>query len=574
MCAMTMFRLCGGAQSVCNSYGMKIVISFEQALHADEISQKKCAVPASVLMERAGIGCAKVLFENIYSQGRNISDTTIVAVCGASNNGGDAQVVLKEAHARGAQVKALFVKELKSDLARMQYAMLKSLAIPCVFVSDVELKGELSRLSERDYIIDGITGVGLRGAYRETAVIEAVNEGRARSGAYLIAIDVPSGMEADEPLYGGAESPIVYADITASIGLRKLPLYFPSYRKYCGVIIDVENVFPSSVLDPQFHTLCDDLGSPAAYLLESTDKRTLHTVLRRDVYKHMRGSVAVLAGSETSPGAAFLALQAATRGSAGVVYAGLDASIAPHASLSCPSAVVSLEGLSVFTQRIASGSIAIDALLVGCGWGKRNIQMLADICNTRHPVVCDADAITMLASCESHRCQWNIIAQCAKILTPHVGELYSLLRGMSDSTAPEKKSEKKGIQCFKAAQAVAQYYNAVVVAKNSISYIAHPQGNTPYIVDGRIPLLATGGSGDVLAGFLSSVLACEYYQFVKTSDEREGVQYEKGLWNVLQKSAAYAAFVHMEAGQYLERIQGSANASDIVDALSTVHVLV
>lgn len=553
---------------------MKALISFEQALHADDLSQKKYAVPAAVLMERAGIGCADVLFEDMRVHGRSVSATTVVAVCGASNNGGDAQVVLREAHARGAKVRALFVKEAKSDLARMQCTILQSLAISYSVVTAVELKAELSVLSHCDYIIDGITGVGLRGAYRERAIIQAVNEGRTASDAQVIAIDVPSGMEADEPLYGGEETSIVYADITASIGLRKMPLYFPSYRKYCGTIVDVENIFPISVVDTQLQRLCAELGSPVAYLLERSDRRVLHTPLERDVYKHKRGSVAVAAGSQKSPGAAFLALESATRGSAGLVYAGLDTDIAPHASLACPSAVVSLEGLSSFVQRISSGSTAIDAWVVGCGWGKRNIQVLADICNTKHPVICDADALTMLGLCQSKNSEWDAIHRCLKVLTPHVGELYSLLRGMSRNNGEEKDSDKQGIRCFETAQAVAQYYNAVVVAKNSISYITHPHKNIPYVVDGRIPILATGGSGDVLAGFLGSVLAHEYSQFVEISDTHEGTQYEREVWNILQQSAAYASLVHMEAGRYLEHTQGSGNASDIVTALSAVHALV
>ncbi len=548
---------------------MKALISFEQALQADKLSQKKYAVPAAVLMERAGMGCAHVLLEDLRAQDNEVSVTTVVAVCGASNNGGDAQVVLREMHARGAKVRALFVKEVKSDLARVQYEVLQSLGIPCAFVAAAELHLELSALSKHDYIIDGISGVGLRGAYREPAIITAVNEGSALSGARVIAIDVPSGMISKEPLYGGEALPIVNADITASIGLRKLPLYFPSFRKHCGSIVDVENVFPVSVVSSDAKTLCADLGEPVAQLLEHDDLRTMHTVLERDVYKNKRGAVAVVAGSEKSPGAAFLALEAATRGSAGVVYGAFDETLAAHAALSCPPAVVGTDGLSEFIKRVLSKSLAIDAWLVGCGWGTRDLRILADICAFESPVVCDADALAMLAMCSRENSTWQHVHQCPKILTPHVGELYTLQAGMAAS-----KKTNKGIRCFETAQAVAAHYNAVVIAKNSVSYIAHPSAHVPYVIDGRVPILATGGSGDVLAGFLASLVACEYSHFVEFCREQEGEKQDKHLWHVLHTSAAYAALTHLEAGRCLERTGGSGNASDIIKAISALHTLV
>jgi len=172
-----------------------------------------------------------------------------------------------------------------------------------------------------------------------------------------------------------------------------------------------------------------------------------------------------------------------------------------------------------------------------------------------------------------------VLYACKKVFTPHLGELRTLSEGMQNELqqnelkeAPNTKQDmKEGIYVFKTADAVARHYNAVVLAKNSVSYIASPHGNIPYVLDGRTPFLATGGSGDVLAGFLGSQLAHAMAYLKQKNIQPED---SSSIWDVLHKSTAYATLVHLEVGKYLERTQGSADATDIVRAIPSVHSLV
>jgi len=378
-----------------------------------------------------------------------------------------------------------------------------------------------------DILVDALFGTGLDRAIAEPllGVVRMMNERSLLTK--VVALDVPSGMNADTGSVMGGEA--VQADLTVSFAHLKLGHVTGHGAKQCGPVHVVDIGVPAALTK-----------ETSALLLESADVRALITKRELDAHKYRAGHVAVMAGSEGKVGAALLSALGALRGGAGAATI-----------LTWPEAARALEArvVEVMVARLESiEPKAIDALLaskravvIGPGFGTNDDakavakHVLASF-HAHGAIVVDADAISHHAGAP----EGFAVAGGRAILTPHAGELGRL---------PGKTSEEIEADRFAAARDAAKRANAVVLLKGAYSVIAAPDGRVVVSGSGSAAL-ATAGSGDVLAGLIGA-LACTLPPF----------------------EAAYAgAFLHGVSGTAWEKEHGDRGllASEIAEGLPSV----
>ena len=457
---------------------MKVVTSAAMA-RIDSRSQTEFAIPSLVLLEDAGVKAWAAVRRFVW-KGRT-PRTLLVFVAGRGNNGGDALVMARQASVEGLAPLSVVLAGPRpapdSDPGRM-LAMCESLGIECVSWP-VQAELARARLAEAGWIFDGIAGTGLQGALRpplaELALL--LNEAPGRR----IAIDVPSGIGDGFR----ADYPAVRASVTLTMGLPKLCLYLPAARLRCGRIIVVPVGFPPA--------LVQDASIPGE-LLPTRAWRSIAPPIPPDTYKNKRGHCAVFAGSPGTPGAAWLCATAAARSRVGLVTIFVESAAYAALAPRCASVMCRAWDAPRAGQAAPWDASAYSGVLVGPGWGlaEEKARWLDQLLASPSRGVIDADALTMLGKRPGG-------ADCGGrwVLTPHPGEFARLA-----STERTVVLDDPVGQCLSASGR----FNAVVVLKGHVTVIAAPDGRY-WILDGANPALATGGSGDVLAGIIAGGIA-------------------------------------------------------------------
>lgn len=531
---------------------MRSLISFEQAAQLDWISQNTYKIPESVLMERAGIACVQELITRISFA--DISTTQILIVCGGGNNGGDGFVVARDLHSKGYRVSVCVITPPHTEISILQYQILQVLHVPTIDKST--MYAQLSLMKKTDWIVDGIAGIGIKHPYRNPQLIDEINKSKAQ----ILAIDIPSGLLETTFVPNSdfiecnarVEHTIINADITVTMGLEKTAMYIDSQRAYCGKIVITTDVFPL----PALSSIKEE-----AYVADEQDIGILMPKADPTSYKHSRGVLAIAAGCTQSPGAAILATNAALAGPAGLIYTIVDIHLEQMLALNTPSVV---------TGRLLKDINILHAIVAGSGWGTGRKEELERLLSKQLPIVLDADALHVFPLCNTY--ENNVI-----ILTPHLGELKSLV------TSIPTLSDIENMYWWQWAMEVANYYKVVVCAKHSVSCIVAPNSK-PIIIDGNNPLLACGGSGDVLAGLLGSVLAYYFASILhrnnddmlnesKILEQICGTKDFDNKYNTLLCVSVLSLLIHQKAGKILSTIQGTGNATDIIRLIPKIFYL-
>jgi len=305
-------------------------------------------------------------------------------------------------------------------------------------------------------------------------LVDAVNACPAKK----IAIDVPSGV-GDEYRQG---HPALRADFTLTMGLPKLCLYLPYTRVLCGRIMVIHVGFPPSLLqDPEI----------PGELLRRRAWRKLAPPIAPDTYKNRRGHLAVFAGARGTTGAAWLSASAAARSRLGLVTLFVDADAYP---------IVAQKLTSVMCRPWAASDswdeASFSGVLAGPGWGlaEEKERWLERLLALAVKGVIDADGITLLGRMASRAApdlggRW--------VLTPHPGEFSRLTGSPREAVLAEP---------VRLSLEASSRLNAVIALKGHCTVVAAPSGRY-WILDGANPALATGGSGDVLAGIIAAGIA-------------------------------------------------------------------
>jgi len=500
------------------------VVDSRRMARIDREAQESFEIPEIVLMEDAAYGIFSLMRERIWKG--MLRRGPVVFLCGKGNNGGDALAVARHCYFTG--MRDLYVilgaGEPKAEsLAGVHLKVLRSLGIE-VLDYCADDKGAAARrarrlLEQADCLVDGLLGTGLSGEVRSPLkdLIRRCNE----SPAFRIAVDIPSGI-GDAYRLGYTA---FRADCTLTVQLPKLCLYLPHTRSFCGDIHTVPGVFPPELVEQE------DIPG---YLIEEPIKERLLSPLNPDTHKGKRGHLAVFAGCEGTTGAAWLCSNAAARSRAGLVTLYMDrelygANIPKYSSVMLRPWEGELPEMGRF-----------DTLLVGPGWGvtKQRERILQALFEARLPGVLDADGISLLGRM---RPEASLKFGGRWILTPHPGEFARLL-GL-------EIAEVLADPLPHLLRASAEL-EAVIVLKGHCSFVVGPEGRYG-ILDGMNPAMATGGSGDVLAGMCAGLLA-------------SGCDPED--------AAVLAVLLHGQIGRRLYRDRGYFLAEDMVTAVSSACI--
>ncbi len=509
------------------------VVTAEQMQEID----RRCAesgLPTEVLMESAGRAVAEAVRQLLGS----LTEQRILLLIGPGNNGGDGLVAARHLHDWGAKVTLYLCSQRPRDDANLK--LVEERKIACIDGTTDEGQTKLNEaLASAMAVIDALFGTGksrpLTGIY--VPVLDCIAQARKeRPGLRIIAVDLPSGLNADN---GAVDPACLRCDYTITLGLPKVGLYCLPGVEYAGRVSVV------------------DIGIPAhlAYgvdseLITGDWCRGLLPVRPLGANKGSFGRVLMVAGSINYIGAAYLAGSAAMRVGAGLVTLATPRSLLPVMAtkltettyLPLPESkpgVVSPGAAWTVHQYLSNYNV----LLVGCGLGQGRPVIrfvVASVLKSRRPLpslVIDADGLNALAQVPNW---WQYLPDDA-ILTPHPGEM-ARLTGLA---VGEVQEDRLGV-----ARRFAGQWHKTVVLKGACTVVAAPD-NMVAISGVANPGLASAGTGDVLAGAVAGLVA-------------------QGL--PLFEAAALGVYLHGEAGERVKDSLGDAGmvASDLLEQLPVV----
>jgi len=506
--------------------GIKVkVATSKQMRKIDSEASSMYGIPGIVFMENASIKVAKHVISI-----DDIENKKVCIICGVGNNGGDGFGAARHLVSVAESITIYFigsVERLKGD-ALTNYNIAKNMGL---YIRGIDTPGDILNIKDDisgfDVIIDGLLGTGVRGEvtgiYKD--VIDIINS----SNAYVISIDIPSGVDADTGMVMGCA---VRADKTVTFALPKIGLYTYPGAQFSGEVVLEDISIPKKLIEAQ------DIN---VKLLTYEDIKLLFPERRRDTNKGTYGRAYIVGGSESMMGAVTLSALSALRCGAGLVELGvpycIKGSVAPLVMEAIVNGLEDEDGIVSYGSRgqLIRSLKRASAFAIGPGLSKSSglLKLLEEvILEAEVSGVIDADGLNLL----SQDVDLLLKSKNTLIVTPHPGEMSSLT-GMS---VREIQSDRIGC-----ARDFSLKYGVVTVLKGANTVIASPEGEVFINVTGN-PGMAKGGSGDVLTGMIVSFLA----QGIKPYDAAKAGVYIHGLAGDM---ASY------EMGKY------SMKAGDIID---------
>ncbi|GAC1444937.1 MAG: bifunctional ADP-dependent NAD(P)H-hydrate dehydratase/NAD(P)H-hydrate epimerase [Mycobacteriales bacterium] len=405
-------------------------------------------LPDGALMQRAATGLAHACAGRLVG----VYGSRVVLLVGSGNNGADALWAGGRLVRRGAVVTAV-------------------LAAPAVPAALAAFRGaggrvgSLGALDDADLVVDGLVGIGGSGPLRwpELAV----------EGEHVVAVDVPSGVDADS---GAVAGPAVRAGLTVTFGTGKPGLYVGAGRLHAGRV-QVVDIGLGPYLDP-----------PVLQLLDSADVAARLPLRPAGGDKYTSGVVGIVAGSTTYTGAALLATGAAIRAGAGMVrFAGVEHP-AEVVRQHWPEAVVTTVRPGDGDAVVAAGRVQAWVVGPGLGTDEDAAAVVRAVLDTDVPVLVDADALTI---CARHS-DWLRARRAPTLLTPHDREF-------------ERFGVALGDDRVGAVRRLAADLGVTVLLKGDATIVS--DGGRVRVNDTGSAVLATAGTGDVLSGGCGALLA-------------------------------------------------------------------
>ncbi|MYN45720.1 NAD(P)H-hydrate dehydratase [Pseudoduganella sp. FT93W] len=470
-------------------------------------------LPPGVLMQRAGQAAANAALDLLPVAA---SGARVLVLAGPGNNGGDALEAAAHLAFAGARVSVIHYAPPGDSSPERQAALQRALSCDALFA---DYTAELVGSQPWSLVIDGLFGIGLQrplaGAIRQ--LVEQVNTLRCQ----ILALDVPSGLDADTGQIVGPQGIALRASHTLTFIANKPGLHTADGRDYAG-LVDVARLDIDCTLVPPARLHLNDVAYFARHLRNR----------RQNSHKGSYGNVAVIGGAEGMCGAPLLAARMALHAGAGRVYALFAGTPLPYDAgqpeLMCSAAA----GYDYASATVVAGP--------GLGSSAHARQLLAQAIAADTPLLLDADALNLLAA--DGALQQALCARTqAAVLTPHPLEA-ARLAGVSIG---EIQADR-----IHSARQLAARYQSVVILKGSGTVIATPAGDAVINSTGNAAL-ATAGTGDVLAGLCGSLLAQGWPQW---------------------QAALAAVWLHGMAADVLVTESGNAiglTASELIPAIRT-----
>ena len=445
------------------------ILSAEQTQKTDAYTIQHEPISGIDLMERASRQLYFWFHENVSR------DLPIYIFCGKGNNGGDGVALSRMLLNAGWDVVTAIVQHSKNSSQDFTTNLqrLKKMSSKIVEVNRLD---DIPALPDEAVVVDAILGSGLNQPLRGLIadVVAKLNDGYNA----IISIDIPTGLFSNENSNNQLDK-VLDANVTLTFQAPFLSFMFPETGRLVGQfeVVDIG-------LNAEF---MEQLESPFFYL---TEKAIRHRFKQKQKFTHkgINGHVVYGGGSLGKMGAIVLASKAGLRAGAGLVSAVIPEESMAILQQSAPEAMAE----SMQTHKVDSNKVY--GLGPGLGTSKESEQWLLDtLKQLKTPVVLDADALNILSKTQT----WNEVPKNS-ILTPHLGELARMVG-----------KQKSGEGYLKAAQEFSKQHSLIVVVKGPHTAIVSAEGQVWFNSTGNQGM-ATGGSGDVLLGIVTSFLGQGY----------------------------------------------------------------
>jgi hydroxyethylthiazole kinase-like uncharacterized protein yjeF len=497
------------------------ILNVDQIRALDESTIKSEPIAPLNLMERAALTFVDWFVD------RFPPTAPVKIFCGLGNNGGDGMAIARLLLEREYPIETHVVRSnpRESDDFMHNHRRLKLVTDKITYI---EFSKDIPAIRHNEVIIDAILGSGLSrpadGIIKST--IEAIN----RAPATVVAVDIASGLYADQPNAPG--DVIIEPDYTVTFQLPKLAFVLPKNGRYVG---------DWHVVDIRLNKRYIDMAPTPYFYTQPHEARLL--LRKRDRYAHKGtfGHALLLAGSYGKIGAAVLASRACLRSGVGLLTVQIPRCGYTILQTAVPEAMCTPDNhQNVLTgqpdsdgSHLAPSEYAAVGIGPGIGKAPETLAMLREVLpSLKKPVVVDADALNLLSE------NPELLKQLPpdSILTPHPKEFERLTKPWDDD-----------YQKLALLREFAKAHGVVVILKGAYSAVATPGGDVHFNATGN-PGLSTGGTGDVLTGVLTALLAQGY-------DPVE--------------AAVLGTFAHGLAGDRVAEQRGPVGmvASDVVDAL-------
>jgi ADP-dependent NAD(P)H-hydrate dehydratase / NAD(P)H-hydrate epimerase len=503
---------------------MKILKAAQMA-EVDRLTTERYRIPSILLMENAGRSVA----DELEKECPGILGKRILILCGRGNNGGDGFVVGRYLSLRGASPTILFFSDpdkLRGD-ALANWEILQAMGLDIrILPTTAEAKTFLKKLPPPDVIVDALFGTGLSKPIGPDfrPMVDWINAAALTS--FVAAVDIPSGLLADAPEIPG---PAVKANLTVTFSALKIAHVIPPASDYAGKVVLAAIGSPAALYENPEYQL---------HLIDTDLVRKAIPERPRDAHKGAYGHIYVVAGSRGKAGAALMTGLAALRSGAGLVTLWVPRTVQRDLLGRFPELMI--EGLPETEvesfdrsgiDTILSQSGQVDALVLGPGITTHpSTKMLVweVVRCSPVPIVLDADGINAFAPpAEPLR---NESGQPI-IITPHPGEMARLI----GKKIPEIQRDR-----LESARDFAVRHRCHVILKGFQTIVANPEGELHLNPTGN-PGMATGGTGDILAGMVGRFVAG---------------------WNLTNRGPEHSLSEYLSAAVYLHGLAGDLAAAE------------
>lgn len=452
------------------------ILNAAQIKALDAFTIKHEGIKSIDLMERAS-----QVFVRWFTRKFAAEENEVIVFVGPGNNGGDGLAVARLLYFKFYNIKiyrCIIGENTSLDFEINLKNLPKRNAIPLIEINE---NAPFPEFKKPAIVIDAIFGSGLNrpleGYWK--ILVEHLNE----QAETLVSIDIPSGLFADKHSSGVS----IQADYTLSFELPKLAFLFPENLQRVG-----KWQFQSIRLNPDFIKKCE---TPFHFVDLEMVKAMIKKRQKFD-HKGTFGHALLIAGSYGKVGAAVLSAKAALRSGAGLVTIHAPKCAYPILQISAPEAMVSVDSSEKEISELPKLEV-YKAVGIGCGIGTNSltVKCLSSVISSfRKPIIFDADALNILAN----NPDWFSDLPKNSILTPHPKEFERLFGKTQNNFQRNELQRKK-----------AQELNVFIILKGAHTCIATPDGTCFFNTTGN-PGMATGGSGDVLTGLLTGLLAQGY----------------------------------------------------------------
>lgn len=478
----------------------------------DELSIEAQGITSLELMERASKS-----FVDWFMQETDCADKLVHVICGPGNNGGDGLAIARMLHQNFFEVRVYrlspdghFSKDNEENFDRLPTRTE-------IFAGNISDAEDFPPIDKSDVVIDAILGIGVNRPL--DAIIADFVFYINNSGAKVYSVDIPSGLFPEQH----TSHPAIKASKTVTFGIPKISFFYKENQAHLG-----EWTSLSIGLDKSYNNKTD------IYLIDHTFISNLINRRSRFDHKGTFGHALLICGSKGMMGAALLSGKASLRSGVGLLSIHCPSNGSNIIQIGLPEAIVSEDRHATCFSEVPNLS-NFDAIGIGCGLGQNNIslqafELMLEQC--KEPLVIDADGLNLIS--------WNktLLQKIPlnSILTPHPKE-FERLFGPSESSFERQNKQRT----------LSKELGVYIVLKEAYTKISCPDGSL-YINTSGNPGMATAGSGDVLTGIITGLLAQSYSP---------------------KESALIAVFIHGTAGDIAnsEYDESALIASDIIGKL-------